>query len=275
MDDNKCYIDAVDKAFLLTDKRGKFVNQLTIAKGTNISTAIKLIAQGAGETLFNFDSVDTVTPYEITYESNSNRWDAIQELASLALCDIYYDVFGYLRLKKINLDEFEQYPAVWSFKYGEDNFYAGNVRKFSDEELSNYVIAIGGSSDTATVRYELIVDETNPIWKDSPYSIQKLGYLVYFHNDGNCDALLDSIGSCKNRCKYELRKRLAFSEILELYSAPIYLLDGNDIINIEDLSNGVVNNKYLIESINIPIKPDLMTINCKRYRKVIDSWDFI
>lgn len=265
-----------DKAILLTDRRGAFVNQTTLAAGLNVSTAIKTIAGDAGETMFNFDTIIATIPYLLTYEAGSSRWQAISELALLAQCDIYYDVDGYLRLRKIDLNEFSTLPPVWSFNYGDatEKFYAGNVRKMSVENLSNHVIAIAGSSQTAIARYELKVTNTDPLWTNSPYTIEKIGDYVYFHNNANPDPILTTIGDCKFRCKYELMHRLGFSEQVSLSISPHYLLDVNDVIKIEDIQNSVSGN-FIIRSMSIPINPQLMTIECQKYNAVISDWNFI
>jgi hypothetical protein len=265
-----------DKAYLLSDNRGKIVNDLTIATGTNIASAIKTIASNAGETLYNFDSVSVVTPYELHYSAGESTWKIIKELADLAICDIYYDVYGYLKLKLYNLNEIDQYPAVWIFKYNDptEKFYAGNVRRLDVGEMCNFVRTCGGSGQSATVTYDLIVDETNPLWVGSPYSIQKLGKIVYFHNNGTPDPLISDIALAKARCKWELMHRLGYSEKVSLNISPLQILDGNDVIGIEDSENNVTG-KYRIVSFDVPIIPDLMTIECLKHRQILTDWNAI
>lgn len=263
-----------DKAYLFTDKRGKFINELTIAKDTKISTAIKTIAQAGGENLFLFDTVTKTVPYELTYSSNDNRWTAMEELAKLAQCDLYYDVNGYLRLEKVETN-IDLEPTVWSYKNGEsgDLFYAGNVRKLDEYEMANAIRVIGASAQSTTIIYDLVVDDTKTQWKNNPYSIQKIGYILYQHNDGNADSLITTQSDAIYRARYELMKRLGYCERLDLYLAPNWLHDAGDVVEVVDDNN--VEGKYLIESFQVPIKPDLMTANCLKYRKLIENWDDI
>lgn len=268
------YINAVDKAFFLTDKRGKFINEQIIEEGTKIVDAVRIIASHVGETLFNFDDIQDTVPYELTYSGTDNRWNAIQELAKLAKCSVYYDVYGYLRLKKLDLNEINSYPSVWKFELG-DSFYAGNTRRMDDQELYNDIIALGGRSDTATSRYRLTVDEKDALWTNHPYSIQKIGLNTYFHNDGNPDPLLgDSDEECKWRAKYELMRKLGYTENVSMSISPHFLLDADDIIEVYDKENDV-QGKYIINSANIPLSPQLMTMELQKQVKVIDNWDFI
>jgi hypothetical protein len=270
-------ITGQDKGYLMTGSRGKFVNETTIETGVKIVDAIRIIAEGAGETLFNFDDGITATvPYELTYQSNDNRWKAIEELAKLAKCDIFYDVNGYLRLRKIDLNEFETEPIQWSYKYGDTNerFYAGNVRRMEEGILANHIRVLGGSGQTATTLYDLVVDENDTNWTGSPYTVQNIGRVLYEHQNGNPDGLITTNDEAKWRAKFELRKRLGFTERLELSIAPNFLHDVHDIIEIIDSENSVTG-KYLIKSFQLPLNPQLMTIECLKYRKIISNWNFI
>lgn len=276
-------INAVDKAYFLTDKRGKFINEQIIQTGTKITDAIRIIASHVGETMFNFDEpvdedgLPLKVPYELTYSGTDNRWNAIQELATLAKCTVFYDVYGYLRLKQIDLNKFENESATWEYVYGspKEKLYAGNVRRFNDSNLYNDIVVLGGSSDTAVARYRLTVDGTKPLWTNHPYSVQKIGWNTYFHNNGNPDPLLLTEAECLWRAKYELMDKLGFTEDVQLTISPNYLHDADDTIWIEDNSNGITGNKYVIKSINIPLAPSVMTVAALRYSRVISDWNFI
>lgn len=267
-------INAVDKAYFLTDNRGKFVDNLTIQTGAKITDSIRIIASDVGETLFNFDDVTDLVPYELTYSGSDNRWKAIQELATIAKCTVFYDVYGYLRLKKIDLEYFDNEPISWTYTAG-DSFYAGTVRQLDDSNLHNDIVVLGGSSDTATSSYRLTVDETNPIWAGHPYSVQKIGKSSFLWNNGSPDPQLDSVDLCKFRAKYQLMQMLGFTEKVQLSIFPNYLHDVNDVIWVEDSANGIEGSKYIINQIALPLSPAIMTVECIRYEQVISNWDSI
>jgi hypothetical protein len=274
---NNTTINAVDKAYFLTDNRGKFVNNVTIQTGAKITDSIRLIASEVGETMFNFDDVQDTVPYELTYSGSDNRWKALQELATLAKCEIFYDVYGYLRLRKIDLEYFDNEPISWSYVAGDPNekFYAGTVRQLDDTNLFNDIVVLGGSSDTATCSYRLTVDETNPIWAGHPYSVQKIGWSTFLWNNGNPDGLLTSNDDCKFRAKYELMHRLGFTEKVQLTIFPNYLHDVSDVVFLSDPINGIEGSKYIIQQINLPLAPSQMTMNVVKYNRVISDWNFI
>jgi hypothetical protein len=280
MEGKTATINAVDKACLMTNNRGKFVNEFIITKDADIVSTIKTIAGKVGETLFNFDTpdvADSKVKYELTYSGSDNYWSAIEELATMAKCEIYYDASGYLTLRKINLTDFDNAPIVWSYVFGSANekLYAGNTRVMNTSELFNDVIVLGGGSQSESVKYRITVDETNPIWAGHPYSVQKIGWNTLLWNSGSPDVALETEEQCKFRAKLELMKHLGFVEDVSVNSAPNYLLDVNDIIWIEDLENGLTGDKYMIKSMNIPLSPSQMTLEVSKYKKVISDWNFI
>lgn len=266
-------ISGQDKAYNFVDKRGKFIQEQTIEAGANIATAIKIIAGANGESKFLFDEITDVVPYELTYTGTDNRWNALQDLATLAKCDIYYDINGYLRLKKVSdLNSLQNEASVWTFVVG-DKFYAGNVRKMDETNLYNDFIAIG-QNDTEVVRHQLTVTEADPLWADSPYSIEKIGRISYFHNEGNFDPLLLTESDCLYRNKWELMNKLGYAERIACSVAPIYFLDVNDIVEIYDYVNKV-NGRYMIEKFDIPLVPQVTTMEASKEIKVIENWDFL
>jgi len=276
-DGKKAIINCVDKAYLYTDKRGKLVNELIIEEGTPVKIAIQLLFEDAGETMFNFDDdIDAVVPYEISFSGTDNIWKVGEELAIFAQADLFYDVYGYLRLKKIDLNNLWLSPPTWIYKYGDktDRFYAGNVRRFDDNILANHIRVLGGSSQTAEVLFDLKVDENDSIWENNPYRVELIGEWTYFHNNNSPDPLITTYSEAFWRAKYELMNRLGYTERTSIQIAPNYLHDASDIIEIIDDENKV-NGRYLIESFNLPIVPDLVTVECRKEQRIVDNWDFI
>lgn len=265
-------LNGQDKAYLYNDKRGKILNTLTIAAGTPITTAIKTVI--TGETLFNFDNVTDTVPYDLTYNPTDNIWKCITDLANFAKCDIYYDVNGYLRLRKIDdLNDYQNEATVWSFSIG-DMFYAGNVRKFDETQTYNHFVAIGGGTSTQIVRDEIVITDSDPKWAGSPYTIEKIGKITYFHNGGNADPVLVTVSDCHFRNKFSLMSYLGYSETVELSIAPLYILDASDVIEVDDGENSV-SGRYIINKFDIPLKPQLVTVECAKQVNVVSDWSTI
>jgi hypothetical protein len=267
-------VEGHDLTYFLTEGNSPFVNEMVIAEGLNCGQAIKIIAQDAGVTNFLFDDITDTIPYELTYNMASDRWQAMTEIATLCKSEVFFDTNGFLRLRSVSdINDLMNESAVWKFYIG-DGFYSGNVRKIDSEKTANHIRVIGGGSQTETIIYDLVVDETNPIWKDNPYSIQKIGRKLYFHNDGNADNLITDNDTAKYRAKYELMNRLSYVERVSLNTAPIYFLEPSDIIEVVDQSNNI-NGRYRIESLQIPLRPETMTIELSKEERLIEDWNFI
>ncbi|MED1861713.1 hypothetical protein, partial [Brevibacillus reuszeri] len=273
---HRTMIELIDKSYLYTDSRGKLLNHLELAKGLKITEAIKIVAEGAYETLFKFDDINETIPYVLQYQPDTSRWQIIQDLADKAKCHVFFDYDGYLTLKKIDLNLIDNEPVVWSFNNdGLDQFYAGSVRRFLGENIANYIRVLGGNSDTATFMYDLVIDENNPVFAGNPYSIQQIGKYIYPHNNGNPDSILTSVDDCKFRAKYELMNRAGYDEAVSTDAFPIFFLEPDDIISIHDEACGLFGEKYIVKNLNVPISPSLMTIESLRPRRIIQNWDFI
>ncbi len=275
---SRCAIELIDLSYLYTDKRGKLKNYFEIPAGRKITDTIRAIANAAYPTRFNFDEIEEekdVVPYVMNYNPETSRWEVMQELASKVQCSLFFDAEGYLRLKKIDLNDVDISPVVWEFKYdGNDPFYAGSVRRVDTTNIANSIRVIGGNGETTTYLYDLVIDETNPLFVGHPYSIQRIGEIMYFHNNGNHDGVITSLEEAKYRAKYELMRRAGYDEIISLSSFPVFILEPDDAVWIEDRANGS-RGRYLIETMAIPISPSLMTFEARRPIRVIENWDFI
>lgn len=129
-------------------------------------------------------------------------------------------------------------------------------------------------SETTPVLKEIKFSIASKLWENHPYSIQKIGRVVYFHNDGKPDPLITTEDEAKWRAKFELMNRLGHSEEVSVDIAPNYIHEAGDVIEIIDKENNV-NGRYLIDSLTLPLIPDLMNIRARKEKQVIENWDFI
>lgn len=284
----KVIIQADDRMSKYVDKRGMIINPLTIAAGVNIATAIKDIFPD--ETMFNFDSITDTVPYEMNFDIGKTRYEIANTLAELAICDLFYDESGYMRLHQINLNDLQNYSPVWTFTNG-DYFYGGSTRQLDKTNIANHILVIGGSSSTGTVRCELIVhdnyitsiktDNTGTITtqinitSSNTYSVDQIGEIIYLHNNGQPDPAIATVSDAIYRAKFELLKRLGYIEILTMdNNAPVWFLDAGDVVQITDSNNGT-NGNFLIDSITIPLTLNKAKIECRKEEQVITDWNLI
>lgn len=268
--ENTVTISGQDKWYLLTGNFGRLNREITIAKGTNIKTAIQTVASGAGITNMILEDCPINLPYDMTFQIGQNRGEILKQLTEKAYVegqafyDIYFDVNGYLRFER-HKDPTLESPC-WTYKIDTSTLYAGSVRRLDDAELFNHILVLGGSSQVADSRAEIIVDNTKPEWANSPFAYQLIGDRFYCWNNGNPDSNIDSQAQCTARAVYELNKRLAYTERVSIDLAPNYLHEANDVIELIDESNGCVGN-YQLKSFTVPIKPKLVTMEAYKIRR--------
>jgi hypothetical protein len=269
---NTVTISGQDKWYWLTGNFGKFTHVTTINKGTNIREAIKIIATNAGVTDMILTPTDSVLPYDLTYQIGQNRGQALKELTEKCFTEdgreyeIFFDVHGHLRFQPVK-DPTTESPS-WSYKIENNTLYAGGDRTIDDSEMFSHILVMGGSSNTAEFRSEIIVDGLSDKWRDHIYSIQNIGDRLFIWNDGNPDSNIDSQSECDARALFELKKKLRYVEKTSIDLAPNYLHEANDIIEIVDPSNGSVGN-YQLKQFSIPIRPKIVTAEAWKVRKVV------
>lgn len=102
----------------------------------------------------------------------------------------------------------------------------------------------------------------------SNFAIERIGDFIYHHNNASADPVIVYTYEAKNRCLYELRKKLAYSERLNLTSAPYYTLRGNDIIKVKDSLLGIDEN-FEILTIDIPFNGEAMSLTVSKIKNQI------
>lgn len=102
----------------------------------------------------------------------------------------------------------------------------------------------------------------------SNFAIEKIGDFIYHHNNANPDPVIVYTYEAKNRCLYELRKRLAYAERLNIMSAPYFTLKGNDIIKVKDSLLGL-NENYEIISIDMPLNGEAISLTVSKIKNLI------
>lgn len=102
----------------------------------------------------------------------------------------------------------------------------------------------------------------------SNFSIERIGDFIYHHNNANPDPLIVYTYEGKNRGLWELRKRLAYAEQLDVLSAPYYVLRGGDIIRVDDSLLDLDDN-FQVKSLHIPLNGDYISITATKVRNLI------
>jgi hypothetical protein len=246
-DKNEVTLQGPDKMSFL----GTTTDNLTIAKGTDIATAIKTVLNGI-ETKFLLDDTSGLqtVPYDMTWPIGTDYAKVISDLASILTWEIYYDVNGYLRLHA-PIDPVTT-PPMFTIDTTMPGFnvWAGADREMDDSQLANYIVVYGGGTQTGFVSYIMQDDDPN-----SPTSIQRIGKRPYVHNNGNPDPVIVTTDLARYRAEYEYKKRLQIVEKLNFNMFPMPFMEQDDVYQIEDPRNGTTG-KYQVVNFTIPLQID-------------------
>lgn len=92
------------------------------------------------------------------------------------------------------------------------------------------------------------------------FTVERIGDYIYHHNNGDTDSLLKYTWELMNRVIFELKNRLAYSNKFSFLSKPYYGIDVYDVIEIHDRLLDIINKRFLIETISIPLNGNAMSI---------------
>ena len=262
-----------------TAKVSTLIKNLLIRAGENLPLLIDDLPQYQGDPN-NIEVGTDILTRDLDYSEGTTYIQIIEELAKLINCEFFYDVFGHPRLKRINLNNFSEEPTVWKYSKQDINnhLYLGGERKMDIANLANRIHVYGGGAKNEVIIYRLKVTETDPLFLGSPFSVERIGNIIYPHNGGEPDSNIATIEEAIYRAVFELKERMGYSEQVPIEVMPNYLLEPGDIIEIIDEDLGV-SNRYMIDKLDIPITPSPMVLDCRREHKVFaqtqDDWNAI
>ncbi len=257
----QCY----DKFALLDGTLGGNIDgTYIIPANTNIRKAIQDILwldNGNGQPIDNatllFDSTlaDEITAYTITKSPNSTLGGMIIELADMISCNVYYNEHGNLVVQSgIKNLSYTSNPTLYSYDDGELEYLDSNLL-YDFAKVKNRVTIIGGNVNSGII-YSAIAENRNP---QSSTNIQKIGIKNIYHEDSN----IYSDRLAQERANYELNKISILQLTISVKSTFMIHLDVDNCIEITDSFFGLNRNRYVIQSLNIPISNDsTIAIQC-------------
>lgn len=241
--DKTISIEGLDKMCLYNGTlNGTLLNPVIIPVGTNITTAIRsTLSSLGGETKFNIDLLNEVTPYTIEKNAGDTIHDIMRELADLYKdwSEIHFDINGFFVFEKIRDKNSD--PVSWDFS--QNNILINEQNEPSFQNIKNRIQIWGHTHEEGTTTKYLM--ENNDV--NSPYAINKIGYRDLFVSDDN----LWNNSQAEARAIWELKEHSHLNEKIDISSVPIYL-DVNRVISFSNSGIGIFG-RYLINSLNIPL----------------------
>lgn len=294
--DNTITISGLDKASIYNgDISGQleYSTVIEVESGAYVHDAIREIMRDGGETKLLISNTNLQIPYKIETAIGDVRWDIVDELTNLFYnYQAYYNTDGYFvfeekpmyqsnkeHINDIVIDFSEDYKNT-ALQTKPHNLIISINREIAYNNIKNKIVVYGGvHSDGYQPHYEIIVNENN--YSDSPYTVEKLNEQFYrtlviqddsYVDDGVAENETDdmemvhaySIDLCKQRAIQEVYLHQQATDKITINCIPIYSLDVNEVIYINDSKSGVVG-EYVINNISCGLgASDTMSITANK-----------
>lgn len=270
-------LQGADKAIRASGReQGGFQNQIKLTKGTNLATAIQLLASHPtwNETLLNLAPTDKALPFEITCELTDSPWERAVQIANLpgTRRPLHYDEAGYLTwVEDPDPNLLAPVWEVWpdgqrpgTALPGEFSSLIRGSKQIATREFKNWVGVKGASVHSVPV--QAVAYDNDPI---SPTSVQRIGYRMFWWNGGRPDRLITTVEEAQARADYELRQRLRWQERVPLTLTELPILQPWDVLRIT-APDVDVNDTYQVVGYTMPLgsSPE-MPVQVWRVRKAV------
>lgn len=242
---NSDIFDAI-KALLLTD-RGNGV-PIDSTK-PNISTFFntKMTALSNGELVSVLK-----TPFTATIDKGQTYADVLLQFNTMLAGVIYYDTVGRLNVEPNETDLLDKDKEIL-YKFDQNNSdILGKSQEFKFTEVFNDILCVGATTNGYLAKGRAI---NNNIKSD--LCVQRIGKKTKVYEDTN----YYSDGLCQDWANYLLRNNTILQTSLSLQTIPLYHLDVNKLITITNTKYHLKEEKFLINSLSIPLGLGQMTIS--------------
>lgn len=215
--------------------------------GSNIYTAIRAVLDLVGdkkEPILDSVFSSEITPYTIEIPIGGNLSEIIIQLAGMVSANVYYNETGHLVFER-DVDDSEK-SSLHNFSTNDYN-YMGATRTYRFNELYNAVLVVGDN-----INGEIFEWKTQNNNLTSDVSIPNIGFeRVKIVTDPNIYS--DELAEVRSR--YELKLSTALQSSITITSIPIYHLNVDSVIQIDDPSIDLIESRYLINGYRLPLSP--------------------
>jgi hypothetical protein len=254
-------IEALDKFALLNGElAGTLEADYIINVGTRISSAVKSIITDAGLTETKVLCYPTMqkSPYTLVTNAGQSYADMLFNLADMINYQIYFDINGNLVFEPITNENTK--GEIWTFD-SKDITYLGSTHNYDFKKMKNYCVVYGDNINGLQLKG--VAEDTNIF---SPTNTAKIGKRTMVIEDD----IIYNNALANQRAEYELKNAIQLYESVDIKSIPIDIIQEGDIILIEDDSNGLNRDRYLVKNINLPLSYDAeMTMSVWKTRDII------
>lgn len=244
--------------------KSRFTRPVTFDAGTPLADVVQAIAQaaGMGDTLYRLDDGGKALVADRTFESDEDRWPALQQLAHDYALEAFVDADGYLVLAPAVTPATLPSP-VWTFERGDEAIMLGLTKEWSDDRLYNHVRVSGEAASLAPVSAE--ARDLNP---ESP---------AYNPTDGTgpigdrlftyTSPMIRSVEQAQEVADALLLTVALVEEAITIPSVVHPALEVGDVVTVaEEISRTA--DTYLLDTVSIPLATGPMSVAARKLRSL-------
>jgi hypothetical protein len=253
-------ITGVDKfAFLNGRLSGRLTSTYIIPVSSNVIDSIKavLLESAVNDPVVPFLLIGSseITPYTINKEYGKTYADVLTELNSVLSYNMYYDTTGRFTCEPDILNSIK--ASQWDYN-SNNGVHFGLTENYNWDEAYNIVMVVGDNVNGNLARATARNDDPS-----SPLSTCLIGEKLALPIT---DAVISTDTQAQDRANFEIKRYASLSREVIITSVPLFHLDADQIITIYDEYADLYAEKFLINSITIPLTPsgDVMTINATK-----------
>jgi hypothetical protein len=231
---SECYI--IDDKFVVpTTTRG-------------YSTCVDAITYLIRQTLPNAVIVNATTGARnpacavVTWNANSDRWDAVQQIALAMQAEIYVDALD--RFVLADIPEVLSASVVWDIAEGEGGTLMSASRQMSRTAVYNAVVASGENTSSTTAPVSAVAYDnapSSPTRWDGPY-----GHVPKVISSG----LWTTVGQCQSAANYALFDAIAPNVATAVTAIPNPALEAGDCLRVAHSGRKEL---FIAQSFTIPL----------------------
>ena len=211
----------------------------------------------------NIDAVigNSTTEYDLSKSAQSYFGEMLVEIGNMFAADVFYDTNGHFTLTKSNeKQQMDDMPTTWVFTDTDGHYFEPSLES-NFTEVFNTIKVVGTNSAAPESEYT-IPDPNNPeqitaSWYQelvygSPTRASLIGRKVKYVESSFCY----DINRTKDFAKYLFRKNSILQQSLSFKCSFLPHLDVNTVIGIQDSYFGYDNDRFIIQSIEMPLSTD-------------------
>lgn len=241
------------------DLGGGLPHKIILEPEQKISDAIKnILINEANETRLNIEDTEYDIPYKLDFDVDDTIWDIIEEIIELYMnFEAFYDAYGNFVFQKSS-GLFNDSPV---FEFKDSELITDMSVSYDYENVKNEIYVFGRINKTTNARPKYSITLTDKDYPNNPFTVEKLKEKSPRRLTIEEDKYYTT-DQCQMRVDYEFSKRNHLAETMSINCLPVYFLDVNKIITVDDDRYGI-KGKYCIEKISCGLSyEDQMDISC-------------